>query len=131
MNKKYIDLAPQIASMHDQPLGTMRVVLGLLDEFASEHPDQIPGRTITRSERQDILNGAVLVSGYGDDWERGFNTGLVVSGTKVVPDPEPTDAEKMKEDLDEWQGDIKECVRLGLPHYLASQGWTKAGDDDH
>lgn len=87
--------------------------------------DQVPGRTITVSELRER-------SHYMTDNEHvTFMEGVSVAGGRVVPDPEPTEAEKMKEDLDEWQGDIKECVRLGLPHYLASQGWTKAGDDDH
>lgn len=54
-----------------------------------KHGDQVPGPTITQSEYRDTLNHAVKVSGYGDDWERGFCTGLTVGGTKVVPDPEP------------------------------------------
>lgn len=88
-------------------------------------------RTITRSEYRDTLNGAVKVSGYGDDWERGFNTGLAVSGTKVVPDPEPTNAEKLKAVLDAI-GDSTAGYREHLASKLDEAG-VKApgGDDDH
>lgn len=91
---KYIDLEEQLlerlAPYSAQTALTANRILKSLDRLIEEHPDQVPGRTITRSGYRDTLNGAVKVSGYGDDWERGFNTGLAVSGTKVIPGPEPT-----------------------------------------
>lgn len=41
------------------------------------------------------------------------------------PMPGPTEAEKMERDLGKWRGAVEECVRLGLPQFLADQGWTK------
>lgn len=95
MTEKYNDLTEEIwrADEGRTSLGSVNMVLDYLDR----RPDQVPGRTITRSEYRDTLNGAVKVSGYFDDWERGFHTGLAVSGTKLVPDPEPTNAEKLAE----------------------------------
>lgn len=92
MTEKYIDLAPLIASMHDQPLGTMRVVLGLLDEFASEHPAQVPGRTITESE----LIAAVDETNHEDMNEYQKARALLVHLGHTIPDPEPTNAEKLE-----------------------------------
>lgn len=126
----YIDLEPAIASKYDMNPGTIRVALGLLDHFATEHPDQVPGLTITQSEYRDTLNHAVKTSGYGDDWERGFCTGLNFGGTKVIPDPEPTNAEKAAADLEAWG--MLRAGALELGPWLAGQGWVKApgGDDE-
>lgn len=86
-------------------------------------------RTITRSEYRDTLNGAVKVSGYGDDWERGFNTGLAVSGTKVIPDPEPTDVEKITRLILENSTDMDPKF---IAEMLVENGVrpVKAGGDD-
>lgn len=94
MAEKHIDLIHAIEdtdSMTGCERTTVEAVLGWLDR----NPDRVPGLTITQSEYRDTLNHAVKTSGYGDDWERGFCTGLTVGGTKVIPDPEPTNAEKL------------------------------------
>lgn len=123
----YIDLEPAIASKYNMNPGTIRVALGLLDHFATEHPDQVPGLTITQSEYRDTLNHAVKTSGYGDDWERGFCTGLNFGGTKVIPDPEPTNAELINEEYAVWDRDPQNFT---FGEYLARLDWTKAGSDD-
>lgn len=48
-------------------------------------------------------------------------------------DPEPSEAEKLSADLDKWNGDVGECLDLGLAAWLVEKGWTKApggGDDE-
>lgn len=130
MTEKFIDLAPQIASMHDQPLGTMRVALGLLDEFASDHPDQVPGRTTTESN---------LIKAVGDpahdDLAAGFFAGFRHGGGQITPEPKPTNAEKLEKivwDSDGPIGSISLDRASRLAAWLDEHG-VKApgGDDEH
>ena len=125
MTEKYIDLAPLIASMHDQPLGTMRVVLGLLDEFASEHPDQVPGRTITESD----LIAAVDETNHEDMNEYQKARALLVHLGHAVPTPWLTNFERLEDLVDKWR---KGEPLKTLTQYLDDCG-VKApgGDDDH
>lgn len=99
---KYINLIGQITERLDVPCGNIRLGIHEALAYLDRNPDQVPGRTITRTEYRDTLNHAVKTSGYGDDWERGFCTGLTVGGTKVVPDPEPTNAESISKLLTEF-----------------------------
>lgn len=122
---KYIELFPEIVRMSMPDSGREGVAMAL--HWLDEHPDQVPGRTITRSEYRDTLNGAVKVSGYGDDWERGFNTGLIVSGMKVVPDPEPSNAELIQKAVDEWEESGDRC---SLADWLDARGVKAGGDDE-
>lgn len=98
---KYIDLWRQIAASDDYNSDDRRIIRETL-YWLDDHADRVPGRTITRTEYRDTLDHAVKVSGYGDDWERGFCTGLTVGGTKVAPDPEPTNLESISKLLTEF-----------------------------
>lgn len=94
--------------------------------------DQVPGQTITRSEYSDILNDAVKTSGYGDDWERGFCSGLSVAGMKVTPDPEP---EPDPEEVKRLAGALEEAASTGWVMWseLAAKAMkhgVMVGDDD-
>lgn len=126
---KYIDLEDQISDYYDTAPGLARRA-GICDalRYLDSHPDQVPGRTLTRTEYRDTLDHAVKISGHGDDWERGFCTGLTVGGTRVVPDPEPTNA---GHDRDWWVdnanvNDAEDCEacegELCPVHYGISMG---------
>lgn len=134
MNKQ--ELIEKIADKHYCSTETAEMILASIDaEGWLRNPDQVPGRTITRSKYRDTLDRAVKVSGYGDDWERGFGTGLAVSGTKVVPDPEPTNAEKLEAALRTHFGPGAFTVECSsLSRFLDGVG-VKApeagGDDEH
>lgn len=90
---KYIDLAEKLARMHDLHPGTIRVALGLLDKFAAEHPDQMPGRTMTQT-RFDQAVDIALDSGEFDAEEFARQLGIT-----VAPEPEPTNAEKLAKEM--------------------------------
>lgn len=85
---KYIDLKEMIhAETRDQVyLDEVGEVLDWLDD----HPDQVPGRTMTASEFGNYNTEAAGT--YGD----GFRAGFERAGGEVVPDPEPTNAEKLE-----------------------------------
>lgn len=85
---KYIDLADRMIEQEDFDYGFMvRATLHWLDD----HLDQVPGRTITESE-YDRLTSHRNPS-FGD----GFDAGMLAIGGGVIPDPEPTNAEKLEQ----------------------------------
>ena len=111
--RKYIDLHEQIRDcLYDG--GLRPVPIEEVLEWLDSNPDQAPGRTITRTECRDIIDGAVKVSGYGDDWERGFYSGLSVADTRVVPDPEPTDRQRLEELISREWGDSDDAQHITL-----------------
>lgn len=95
---KYIDLADQIieakpASPNSPYADDVREILGWLDEFASQHPDQVPGRTITESEfdrEADRFPGPRL----------DLRTALINLGFVFLEDRKPTNAEKLEAELE-------------------------------
>lgn len=102
---------PVIKECHQRVSGSF---LDRILERLTELADQVPGRTIKRSECRDILNGAVKVSGYNDDWERGFYSGLSVAGVKVVPDPEPTPRQLLEALIFEKWGDADDAQMITM-----------------
>lgn len=122
---KYIDLAEKLARMHDLRPGTIRVALGLLDKFAAEHPDQVPGRTITRTE----FNKAFTE--WFDERDKARIVGIIerLFGITVIPDPEPTNAELINEAYAVWDRDPQDFT---FGEYLDRLGYVKApgGDDE-
>lgn len=85
---KYIDLADRIYDSDlDVFLSEIREVLIWLDR----NPDQAPGRTITRSEFNKVMDEG---SSEEDIAAR--------LGVTVVPDPELTNAEKLERLWVEW-----------------------------
>lgn len=116
---KFIDLHDEI----EDDLGSTRAAIERILEWLDEHPDQVPGRTITESESKDLFNTARQGLRYWPD-------ALERAGIAVAPDPEPTNAEKATADLEAWG--IHRAKALELGPWLAGQGWTKApgGDDE-
>lgn len=108
MSEKFEDLFPTIRD--DEPfeftraeLNGVRVALRWLDE----HPDRAPGRTITESELKDLSH---------DYYSSGRSVDAILSrlGVIVVPDPEPTNAEKL-------EAALRRCNYAGGPEYIAQQ----------
>lgn len=85
---KYIDLAPEIEGLLDpmEVRAGIRVGLSWLDS----HPDQVPGQTITESEYDRQTDP------QSNDFVVGFDRAMALFGNGVVPDPEPTNAEKLE-----------------------------------
>lgn len=87
MSEKYIELKPQIVS--DYALVGATAVqggVGIALEWLDRHPDQVPGRTITESE---------ISKAFGTEYVAFARLCLARIGITVVPDPEPTDVEKI------------------------------------
>lgn len=88
---KYIDLLTDITedtartSFADQ--ASIHSALTWLDE----HPDQVPGQTITLGE---VRSDPHYVTG---DYQNGYVNGFVAAGGRVIPDPVPTNAEKLEQ----------------------------------
>lgn len=100
-DEKFEDLFPTIRD--DEPfeftraeLNGVRVALRWLDE----HPDRAPGRTMTESEVVEVFEASK--SGGG-----ATRTALIRHGIKVVPDPAPTNVEKLVELIREAGYDIR------------------------
>lgn len=122
---KYIDLAETI---HEgtrfnrvQPaLILIRSVLNWLDE----HPDQVPGRTITESEFQELMEDVTT------SYQVGFTDGLYRAGGRVVPDPEPTNSEKWKDLLLRAVKDSGDWNARTLSETLDGYGLIAPGGDE-
>lgn len=124
---KYIDLAPTIK--RDRAKGP---ITGLDGEsyaltWLDSHPDQVPGRTITRSDYQKLMDDTSMPYGVA------FTDGLHQAGGSIIPDQEPTNAEKLAGILqvamqeDGW-GDEGEANILAAA--LEAAGVKAPGGDD-
>ena len=109
--------------------------------------DQVPGRTITErvkitdTEAYELYESARSFS--LDDFKLALES---IDGIETVDDPEPTNAEKLADDVTEGLHSIRAYMNPcpGKPYnaskseseqlaeFLDSKGWTKApgGDDD-
>lgn len=78
----------------------------------------VPGLVATETE----LINAATIRGYD---EVGPDTRAVMArlGLTIIPDPEPTNADKATADLETWG--ISRAGALELGPWLAGQGWTK------
>lgn len=110
---KFSDLADAIKADH----GWTRAAIESILEWLDAHPDRVPGRTMTASEFGNYNTEAAGT--YGD----GFRAGFERAGGEVVPDPEPTNAEKwvkfcsskMGLDLDPWQANVLDKAGVKAP----------------
>lgn len=132
MSEKYIDLRQAIFSDLRDRGRPIAVSIGDVLEWLDEHPDQVPGRTITESEWSEYVNSTNGKYLAGADL-------LEKAGITVVPDPEPTNAEKLEALLEGGDINAQWGLRGGgvmfareLAHALDEAG-VKApgGDDDH
>lgn len=118
---KFIDLADEIMAEVPNDLDPLAVrTLRWLDE----HPERVPGRTITEGDLESV-NEALSPGLSFDPWilqEIAEALGIV-----VVPDPEPTNAELLRE----LMGMAPSSLNRGqLADWLDSRGVKAPGDDD-
>ena len=83
--------------------------------------DQVPGRTITESEYSTVVEWAKSYALNG--WKG--RTVLAEVGITVVPDPEPTNAEKLELIWADW-----DPTREGVWEFFDRRGVKAPGADD-
>lgn len=111
MSEKYIDLTEEIwrADEGRTSFGSVSMVLAYLDE----NPDQVPGRAITESQ---------IAEAFGDEYHYWAKRRLSRIGIAVVPDPEPTNAEKLDLIWSNW-----DPTREGVGEFLDRRGVKAPG----
>lgn len=117
---KYIDLSETI--LDSQAYVTANDALRWLDE----HPDQVPGRTITESDFCEAVDKAHAWT------DEGFaRTVLNRLGITVIPDPKPTNAELLEQLHDQYRMFPAQHLpgNGSLADYLDHKG-VKAPDHD-
>ena len=126
MSEKYIDLRDEIVEeLHLTESEASGVDAAM--RWLQMRPDRAPGQTIT--EQQLIQLWQVTVEGRNID---DFAQELKDNGITVVPDPEPTNAELLVEDLAGIYGaNLNWTAKIAISEALAERGWVKApGGDD-
>lgn len=130
MTEKYIDLKPQIASYYalagaTAALGGVEIALKWLDS----HPGQAPGRTVTEREvarvQQEVIEPPRPMT-----FESMVGAVLDALGITVVPDPEPTNAEKLLELYREASNHGRDDSYYDLMAFFDEQGVKAPGGDD-
>lgn len=132
---KYIDLKQRIIDVDttkeefrcsDYGYG-IEAALEYLDRF----PDQVPGRTITESRYRAFTDSA------SEEYQAGFSDGFFFADGCVIPDPEPTNAEKLEALLEGGDINAQWGLRGGgvmfateLAHALDEAG-VKAPEANH
>ena len=121
MSEKYTDLSEEIT-----PYGAAGSTHRGIDyalRWLDDHPDQVPGRTITASRFQSMVDACEF-----DD------TGCVypsmfaaLLGVETVPDPEPTNAEKIIELMGKAPASFN---HRDLAKWLDEAGVKAPGGDD-
>lgn len=128
MSEKYEDLIENIENdgtfdMTRSELVGARVALQWLDQ----NRDQVPGRTITESELRGVA---------GRLFARWPNLGVFMGhlqreltelGITVVPDPNPTNFERLEDLVDQWR---KGPQGKTLTQYLDEHGVKAPGGDE-
>ena len=126
MSEKFIDLRDEIVEeLHLTESEASGVDAAM--RWLQMRPDRAPGQTIT--EQQLIQLWQVTVEGRSID---DFAQELKDNGITVVPDPEPTNAELLVEDLAGIYGaNLNWTAKIAISEALAERGWVKApGGDD-
>ena len=125
MTGKYESLLPEI--LPEPSLGNGRYVAGIRDalNWLDEHPDQVPGRTITASEFDEAVESCIT-----EDATVPPHTFAARLGVVCVPDPEPTNEERLDADLSDWYAK-NEDARPTLTEHLIERGWVKAEGGEH
>lgn len=123
MSEKYIDLFAEISRMmmpQDERVGVSTAL-----RWLDEHPDQVPGRTITESEFHETAD-AHRNGGLGwEDLASRF-------GITVVPDPEPTNTELLEARLLDLLGVVEAIGNTGVHNmaYELDRAGVKAPEAD-
>ena len=118
MADKYEDLTDAISSESGVTSGDAWSVLCWLDR----NPDQVPGRTITASRKREVAQRLEFDPRYSFD-EMVHDFGLV-----SVPDPEPTNAEKLEALLREAEAAPMSVTNRA--RWMDAQGVRAPGGDE-
>lgn len=116
---KFIDLTDAIKVDN----GWTRTAIESILEWLDEHPDQVPGLTMTQSEMDRKCNI------FGHEYLTGF-TG---AGGRVVPDPKPTNVERWEKFICDWMDTQDEPIVfpvLAFTDHLDAAGIKAPGGDD-
>lgn len=117
---KYIDMADQIIHAHGVPCGNIRLGIRSTLSWLDDHPGQVPGRTITESELGDLARTHESIRHL---------VGML--GITVIPDPEPTNFEKLTIYL--GLHDLDAITQAGVADFarqLDADGVKAPGGDD-
>ena len=121
---KHIYLWRQIAASDDYNSDDRRTIRETLC-WLDDHADQAPGRTITESDYQKIIDETSASYGFG------FTDGFHQAGGSIVPDPKPTNAELLEQLHDQYRMFPAQHLpgNGSLADYLDHKG-VKAPDHD-
>ena len=128
MAEKYIDMKDEIRKD-----SAINVDVGIVTalRWLDRHPDRVPGRTITASEFIRAANGVWGDEGSGPNGSNGYAFGLAHRlGIIVVPDPEPTNAEKLKELYGQWLESDAPACRVSFHQFMDEAGVKAPGGDE-
>ena len=114
MAGKYIDLVDKISDVLEPGLAGYAYIRNALLWLDQNH-DQVPGPTMTESEMEHKC------ATYGSAYETGFKQ----AGGQIVPDPEPTNAEKLERIWADW-----DPTREGVWEFFDRRGVKAPGGDD-
>lgn len=125
--KKYIDLEDRV---FDEVANNSRTQCRRVLAWLDDHPDRVPGRTITESEYEEIVGWCHSAYGVARGPLSAFGRRLVT----VDPDPEPTNAELIDELLAEFAHLNASCGGEqgdhDLAEFLDARGVRAGGDDE-
>ena len=93
-------------------------------------PDQVPGRTITESEAWDIAGRTFHRWGSVEELASHLRGTFRQLGITVVPDPEPTNAEKLSALYDQWLESYAPACRVSFEQFMDEAGVKAPGGDD-
>lgn len=117
MSEKYEDLHDQIVADKTFDLTTSeRLGAKIALQWLDQNRDQVPGRTITESQ---------IAEAFGDEYHYWAKRRLSRIGITVVPDPEPTNAEKLELIWADW-----DPTREGVWEFFDRRGVKAPGGDE-
>ena len=117
MSEKYEDLASRISDDLEPTMAGEAYIRNSL-RWLDQNRDQAPGRTMPESEMEHKC------ATYGSAYETGFRQ----AGGVVIPDPEPTNAEKLAHYV--RQMDLTPMSPNECGKWLDEQGVKAPGGDD-
>ena len=122
MSGKYIDRAGRIGEGAEYS-NTTSFCLGIecALRWLDEHPDQVPGRTLTRSD---------MVEAFGEEYAGWATHRLARIGYTIVPDPEPepTNADILADFVRQLSRTVMSAEECGK--WLDERGVKALGGDD-
>ena len=123
MTSKYIDLTDRIEEGAEYS-NTTSFCLGIecALRWLDEHSDQAPGRTITESRYR------ALTDSDPEEYRSGFSDGFFFAGGCIVPDPEPTNAEKLADFVRQLSRTVMSAEECGK--WLDERGVKATGGDE-